>query len=170
MASFCGNHMLAITQYYHGVIIIQWPSHRGNHRMNISEWPPPNSGHYTLAITQTSHCGFHVVAITVWPSHSGNHTIWRVFKPYFNVYINILMYITCILFWNLFLCVWALCMHVCLCTICMPGDWGSQKRAWDDPLELEWQLWPAVWVLGIKPASSGKAGILLTSEPSLRPL
>lgn len=35
-----------------------------------------------------------------------------------------------------FLFVWVVCMHVQMCTLCMPGACGGQKRLLD-PLQLE---------------------------------
>lgn len=36
-------------------------------------------------------------------------------------------------------CVWVLCLHVCICTICVPGAFRDQKRV-SGPLELESQM------------------------------
>lgn len=38
-----------------------------------------------------------------------------------------------------YLCVWVLCLHVCLCIICMPCALGSQ-RVMVNPLDLELQM------------------------------
>ena len=37
------------------------------------------------------------------------------------------------------LCVWMLCLHICLFITCVPGAHRSQKRE-SDPLELEVQM------------------------------
>lgn len=55
----------------------------------------------------------------------------------------------------LFLYVWVFGLHVHLHTMCMPGAQGDQNGA-QDPLELELQM--VVWMLGIKPGPSGRAG------------
>jgi hypothetical protein len=41
-----------------------------------------------------------------------------------------------VLYLNFILCVWLFCLHVCLCTTCMPCACRGQKRA-SDPLEVE---------------------------------
>jgi hypothetical protein len=52
--------------------------------------------------------------------------------------------------------VWVFCLHICLCTVCVPGAHGSQRRV-SDPLELELQFVVSCHVvLGIKPRSSEK--------------
>jgi hypothetical protein len=55
----------------------------------------------------------------------------------------------------LFLCVWVLCLHVCLYDTCMLGTCWDQKRL-PHLLELELQTFVSchVWVLGIEPRSS----------------
>ena len=63
-------------------------------------------------------------------------------------------------------------LHACLCTICMPGAYGGQKRVVDS-LCWNWSyrwLWATMQVLGVKPGSFGRAGFALkTAEPSLLP-
>ena len=31
----------------------------------------------------------------------------------------------------LIVCIWVFCLHACLCTTCVPGNHGSQKRVLD---------------------------------------
>jgi hypothetical protein len=51
----------------------------------------------------------------------------------------------------------------------MLGACGGQKRV-SDPLELELQMLLAtMWMLAIELGSSGKAVLLLTTEPPLKP-
>lgn len=51
-------------------------------------------------------------------------------------------------------CLWLFCLHVCLWAIYMYGAYKSHKRPMD-PLELQLQV--TMWVLDIKPMSSGGA-------------
>lgn len=53
------------------------------------------------------------------------------------------------------LCVRTLCLHVCLCTKCIPGICRSQMRA-SEPLGWELQM-VVMWVPTVKPGSSGQA-------------
>lgn len=54
------------------------------------------------------------------------------------------------------LCVSAICLHTCLCAMCVPC-WYSQKRM-ADPLELDLQNVVSSYVgAGIEPQFSGKA-------------
>jgi hypothetical protein len=46
-------------------------------------------------------------------------------------------------------------MHVCLCTTCLPGSYGGQKRVSDNFHP------PSMWVLGIEPRSSGKEPVFV---------
>lgn len=49
------------------------------------------------------------------------------------------------------------CMHVCMCTMCVSGARGGETWA-SYPLELElWAVVINIWVLGIKPGTSGRA-------------
>lgn len=55
-----------------------------------------------------------------------------------------------------------LCLGIYLCTICMPGGPGSQKRVLG-PLELElWMVISSVWMLEIEPKSSGRTSSILS--------
>ena len=46
------------------------------------------------------------------------------------------------------------CLHVHLCTMCVPDSYGDQKRA-SDLLELELDiLSDAIWMLGTEPGPS----------------
>jgi hypothetical protein len=50
----------------------------------------------------------------------------------------------------------AFCMHACLCTTCLLGALGGQKRT-ADPLELESQgIWAAMWMLRFEPETSAR--------------
>jgi hypothetical protein len=54
------------------------------------------------------------------------------------------------------ICVWVVYVYVCLCTMCVPGAHGGQKRA-PDPLDLELEMVVMHHVvLGIKPGSFGR--------------
>lgn len=49
------------------------------------------------------------------------------------------------------------CIYVYMCTTCMPGIIGGQKRALD-PLELGYRgLWVSLWVLGTEPVPFKRA-------------
>ena len=52
------------------------------------------------------------------------------------------------------------CLHVCLCTTCMPGTHRGQRRV-SYPVERE-------WVLGIEPGPLKEQPVLFTAEPSFQ--
>lgn len=49
------------------------------------------------------------------------------------------------------------CLHVCMCNVCMPGAHGVQIP-WHGNCRL---LWTTMWMLAIKPGSSGRAACTL---------
>ena len=51
------------------------------------------------------------------------------------------------------------CLHVCLCTTCMPGAHRGQKNVMDP-------LGPELWVLRIEARSSGRATSILDISPA----
>jgi hypothetical protein len=60
-----------------------------------------------------------------------------------------------------YLCVWLICSHVCLCTMCCVDAWcqrKSEEGIWSPgPGELEaWRCHVAMWVLGIQPGVSAR--------------
>ena len=65
------------------------------------------------------------------------------------------------------MCVNVFCLHVCLCTACMPGIGRGQKRA-SDPLELELEM-----VVGLHESAGNRIQeekqMFLTVEPFLQP-
>lgn len=71
---------------------------------------------------------------------------------------------------NFILCAWALCLHVCLCTLCMPNVHRGQKRLLN-PLELELtdgcQLSCGCWELNPNPRRT--ANVIKTAELALQP-
>jgi len=58
---------------------------------------------------------------------------------------------TQIIFFN-FTC-WLLCLCLWMCITCVPGIWGSQKRAMDPWNWSYRQSWATMWELGTKPWS-----------------
>lgn len=74
---------------------------------------------------------------------------------------------------NCVLCVWVFCLHVCLCTMCVPGAYRGQKKVLDS-LELElqtdvgarnwtWVVWcpnPTPLVQGLIPRSQAGQTVL----------
>ena len=69
-----------------------------------------------------------------------------------------------------FLCVWVLCLHVCLCTPCMSGAHGSQKKGIRSPgtrVTVGCELPCGCWESNTGPL--GEQSMLLTTEPSLHP-
>lgn len=64
--------------------------------------------------------------------------------------------------------VWCVFVHACLLNTCVHGVSGGKKRA-SEPQELG--LYTAVssmWMLRVKPKSSGRSSGLLTTEPSFQ--
>lgn len=67
------------------------------------------------------------------------------------------------------LCVFVFCLHVCICTIYMPGSHGVQKRV-SDPLELElWMVMSTLWMVGIEHGFSARATHVFNHWASLQP-
>lgn len=64
-----------------------------------------------------------------------------------------------------FALLYVFCLHVCVCTTCVPGAQGSQKRCWT-PWNWRW-LW---WMLGSKPRSSARTASVPKSWATSRPL
>lgn len=61
------------------------------------------------------------------------------------------------------------CLHVCLCTVCVPGVWRGPRTLVRFPkIRLRW-LWAAMWMLGMHPGPSGRAASVPTAEPPLQP-
>lgn len=58
------------------------------------------------------------------------------------------------------------CLPVCMCTTCVPGALGGQKRA-SDPLGLELQVLSFMCMLEIKSRFLGEQHMFLTPEPTL---
>ena len=62
------------------------------------------------------------------------------------------------------------CLYVCLCTTCMSGACGGQKRP-SDPLELNYRLlWAILWVLGTKQVLGKSSRWLLNHGATSSPL
>jgi hypothetical protein len=57
---------------------------------------------------------------------------------------------------------WMFCTHVCLYTVCVPGACGNQTvpRNWS----YRW-LWAVIWVLEIRPGTSGRAACAFQGWP-----
>lgn len=69
-------------------------------------------------------------------------------------------------FFFFFYCIWVFCFYIYLCAICVPSTHRGQKRHW---IPWNWNskcLWAALWVLGMKPRSSGRAAL----TPAIRGL
>jgi hypothetical protein len=74
-----------------------------------------------------------------------------------NSLVGFLKYIYLSIFLKSCLWHWMFCLHVCLCTMCMPVTYGGQERA-RDALELKLQTtMNQVWVSETKPGSSLRA-------------
>ena len=71
--------------------------------------------------------------VKCWGLNPGLHTYWII-----TILMHILPEPGCYVSFSFILCVWVFCLHVCLCTMCMPGAYEGQKRA-SDALELELQ-------------------------------
>lgn len=47
----------------------------------------------------------------------------------------------------------SICLHVCMCVMCVPGSGGCQKISWNRTYR---QVWDTMWVLGTKLRSSAR--------------
>lgn len=57
------------------------------------------------------------------------------------------------------------CLHICLCTMCMPGACRGQKEV-SDSVELELQPVISLWVLVKEPWFSERTFSAIKAEPS----
>lgn len=64
----------------------------------------------------------------------------------------------------LFIHIWVLCLHLCLCTMCMSATYRGSKKVLD-PLDLELQMTVNCQESNLKPLEDKL--VLLTTEPSL---
>lgn len=77
-------------------------------------------------------------------------------------YMEGLIVISIFYFWiNFVLCVWMFYLHVCMCTMGVPGAHRTQRRV-SGPLELDYRWWRAtIWVVETESGFSPKATITL---------
>lgn len=89
-----------------------------------------------------------------------NHLLhWHYLIRPFNARFSELYFIVCL---------WAFCLQVCPCIMCV--QWQQRAESVWDHLELELStVVITMWVLGTKPRSSARVVWLLTHESSLQP-
>lgn len=81
-----------------------------------------------------------------------------VFAPFFKKFFQI----------YLFLLVWILCLHVCMCIPYVPGDWEGQKRESEIPWNWSCECsWATMLVLQSFLGTLQEEEVVLTSDPCL---